>query len=260
VPYPESYKRILYKLGYYSYQEGLIYRHLKQKGGWDNHLARCRRFILQAVELLKPDKITVLGSGWLLDFPLSELMEKTKEIVLVDIIHPPDVRKQVSGLKKVKIIEEDLTGGLINEVWEKADRLPFYKKLCSLHDITIPCYNLQDKEPGMLVSLNILSQLDVLPVRFLKRKMLVTEKEVTNFRSSIQKHHLELLLKHKSVLITDVKEIFIHRDGSRSEEQTVTIPLPRSDISEEWTWDFDLTYTDYYGKQSVLEVVAMLLK
>jgi len=259
MPYSESYRRILYRMGYYSYQEGLIYRHLRQKGGWDAHLSNCRSFILKAADLFNPRKITVLGSGWLLDFPIAEMLERNVEITLIDIVHPPEVKKQLEGIKRVRIVEADLTGGLIAEIWEKAGKLPLYRKLHSTGIINIPEYRLEDEDPGMVVSLNILSQLDVLPVKLLRKKSSVSEEELLTFRKEVQQKHLSFLLKHSSVLITDVKEIYSDRKGQLTEEQTVVITLPPAGIKEEWIWNFDSTFTDYYGKKSVLEVVAMIL-
>ena len=60
-----SYRRILNRMGYYDYQNGLIYNHLNQEGGWDSHLDHCRNFINRALDYYKPEKVTVLGSGWL---------------------------------------------------------------------------------------------------------------------------------------------------------------------------------------------------
>ena len=75
-------------MGYYNYQQGLINNFLVQENGWLNHQQKCRNFILKAIEYFKPGKITVLGSGWLMELPLIEMVEQTDEICLVDIIHP----------------------------------------------------------------------------------------------------------------------------------------------------------------------------
>jgi len=85
-----SYRRILHKMGYYNYQRGLIYHHLDEEGSWNDHLRKCRSFILEAVERYKPPVVTILGSGWLLDLPLSEITAMATTINLVDIVHPPD--------------------------------------------------------------------------------------------------------------------------------------------------------------------------
>jgi hypothetical protein len=149
-----SYRRILSRMGYYNYQRGLIFHHLNEEGSWNSHLSNCRNFILKAVDFYKPSKVTVLGSGWLLDLPLKELIDTVTEINLVDIIHPPEVKEQVADLKKVILKEEDVSGGLIEEVWKKSGRKTFLNRLKSLEVIEIPEYHPQF-DSGMIISLNI---------------------------------------------------------------------------------------------------------
>ena len=254
----ESYKRILNRLGYYDYQYGLVFRHLKQDSGWDSHLEKCRSFILKAAETINPLKITVLGSGWLLDLPLVELLETVQSITLIDIVHPPEVINQVSELGNVSLVEEDLTGGLILRVWEEAHKAGTFRKLKTLGNIEIPAYTFKE-DPGLVISLNIMSQLHVLPVRYLKRKSATGEEEFTEFIRSVQQKHLDLLSRHRSVLITDTAEIFVYRSGLREDEKSVLIGLPVGTTSEEWTWDFDLKGSDFNEKRSVMKVTAKLL-
>ena len=164
-----SYRIMLTRMGYYNYQNGLIYHHLNQEGGWGQHLEHCRQFILKALDFYKPDKVTVLGSGWLLDLPVAELAERVSRISLVDIIHPPDVFTQVKSYKNVELIEQDITGGLIAEVWQKKGHCTFIHKLLSLEKIVVPEYR-PDGDPGMVISLNILTQLESLLIDFLKKR------------------------------------------------------------------------------------------
>jgi hypothetical protein len=97
-------------MGYYNYQAGLIHHHIDQQAGWEDHQAHCRNFILKAIELYKPGKVTVLGSGWLLDLPLAELAECNGSVSLIDIVHPPDVIAQARNFNNVELIEQDITG------------------------------------------------------------------------------------------------------------------------------------------------------
>jgi hypothetical protein len=254
----ESYRRILNRMGYYNYQHGFIVRHLNQETGWNSHLEKCRSFIISALEVHKPERITVLGSGWLLELPLVEMIEKVNKVFLIDIIHPPEVIRQVSNLPGVELKTEDISGGLIDEVWHKTARLPFFKKLKSLDDLTIPEY-IPDSDPGMVISLNILTQLETLPVKHLMKKTNANEEELTKFRKEIQNKHIDFLKKNKSVLITDVIEIFTDRSGNISEKESVITGLPEGIYKEEWTWDFDVRGSDYYQKRSVLKVVAIIM-
>jgi hypothetical protein len=244
-------------MGYYNYQRGLIYHHLDEEGSWNTHLKNCRNFILKSLDFYTPPVVTVLGSGWLLDLPLREIAERASEINLVDIVHPPEVKSQISDMKNVVLREEDISGGLISEVWYKAGRRSFFNKLRSLDDIRITGYQPQF-ETGMIISLNIFTQLEVLPVELLKKKAIANEESFIRFRKKIQQNHLSFLKNHESVLITDLSEVITEKSGRIRENSSVLIGLPEGKLKEEWTWYFDLRNSDYYRKKSVFRVSAIL--
>jgi hypothetical protein len=255
--YTDTYKRILNRMRYYDYQHGFIRSHINQQGGWDDHQLRCRNLILKTVDLYKPERVTVLGSGWLLEIPLAELVEKTKEIVLVDIIHPPDVYQQTEGMKNVKLVEADASGGLIEEVWKKAGKRTLLNRLHSLDQIVIPEFT-PEEDPGLVVSLGLLTQLEYLPLKLLKRKSKATEEEFELFRKKVQERHMKFLMKYKSLLITDVAKVFTDIKGNISEKKTTFVEMPKGKICEEWIWDFDLKYSDYNRKRTVLKIYAVI--
>jgi hypothetical protein len=253
--HPDSYKRILARMGYYDYLNGLIYRHLNQEGGWDSHLIKCRNYILKMVKYFKPKKITVLGSGWLLELPVAELLEITGEIILVDIIHPPEVVKQAGAFKNVTLIEADVTGGLIEEVWNKASGFSLFRKSLKLYEIPVPEYK-PDFDPGLVISLNLLTQLESLLVDYLKKKINAGDDEYLVFRQAIQAKHIEFLMKHKSLLVSDIEEVFTDRSGEKRVVATLVTKIPGGDFSEEWMWSFDLKGADNYNSTSYMNVIA----
>jgi len=253
-----EYRRILNRLGYYSYQRGLIYHHLDEQGSWDTHLKKCRGFILKAAEIVKPSVITVLGSGWLLDLPLRELHERTPEINLVDIVHPPEVREQIIKLGGVRLFEMDVSGGLIAEVWKKAGKRTILNKLPSLETIEIPWFD-PGFDPGMVISLNILTQLEALPVEYLRKKSGAGEEDLLLFRRTVQERHISFLEQHKSVIITDKSELITERSGKVREVKSLLARLPDSQLSEEWTWNFESRNRDYYRARSVFKVIGCFL-
>jgi len=256
--YNPSYRRILHKMGYYNYQQGLIYRHLNQEGGWKSHLQNCRRFILKALEIHKPVRVTVLGSGWLLDLPLKEITEVCENVCLIDIVHPPEVIDQVRSLKQVELVEDDITGGLIEEEWIKARNRLFFNKLRSLDDIIVPEYQLRN-DPGLVISLNVFTQLESLPLEFLKKRSKVEEDSYYYFRKAVQEKHIDFLKKHQSVLITDLSEVITDSSGKITEVISVLDDLPEGNYREEWTWHFDTKRSDYYKKRSVFKVLALIM-
>lgn len=252
-----SYRRLLNKMGYYNYQNGLIYRHLSQEGGWDSHIEHCRSFILKALDFYKPEKVTVLGSGWLLELPIAELIERTAKVCLVDIVHPPEVISQTGNFGNVELVEADVTGGLIDEVWKKTGKYSFFNKLQSLGSIKIPEY-IPESDPGMVISLNILTQMETLLVEFLKKRTKITEDEFVRFRSEIQKKHIGFLKKYESVLISDIEEVVTNKSGSSITVPTLLAEIPAGRFNDDWIWDFDLKGSDYYINRSFMKVMAVI--
>jgi hypothetical protein len=244
-------------MGYYNYQNGLIYHHLNQEGGWENHQNNCRKLILKALDLYKPSKVTVLGSGWLLDLPFAELVERTEKVCLVDIIHPPDVISQVKQLGNVELFEQDVTGGLIEEVWQKTRRYSFLRKLRSLSNINIPKY-IPDSDPGMLVSLNILTQLESLPADFMRKRSKISVEEFTRFRAEVQKNHISFLSGYNYVMVTDIAEVITGKSGDIKTITTLLTGLPDGKVKEEWTWNFDKAGGDLYNSTSQFNVVGII--
>jgi len=244
-------------MGYYNYQRGLIVHHLNEEGSWNTHLTNCRNFILKSLESYKPSVVSIFGTGWLLDLPLAEINEIADQINLVDIIHPPEVKSQVANMKKVILREEDVTGGLIEEVWKKASSKIFLNKLSSFEGIQIKKYQ-PGFEPGLVISLNILTQLEVLPVEFLRKRSRVKEEAFLQLRKEIQQSHISFLKSHKSILLTDHTEVITESSGNKIEIKSVLIDLPEAKIREDWTWNFELKNSDYYRKKSVFKISALM--
>jgi len=259
VGHTDSYRRILTRMGYYDYQSGLIYRHLNQESGWDDHLEHCRRYILKAIAHYKPGKVTVLGSGWLLELPVAEIIEKTGKLCLIDIIHPPEVVRQAGKIGNVELIESDVTGGLIEEVDKKINRYPIFKRTGSLEGIIIPEYK-PEKDPGMIISLNLITQLETQLVRYLKKKAGISEDEIFCFRKAIQERHIDFLSRYTSVLITDYEEVITGKNGEVNRVPTLIADTPSFIDKEEWTWNFDSKGADYYNSTSIMKVLAITLK
>jgi hypothetical protein len=243
-------------MGYYDYQRGLIFRHLNQESGWDSHLEHCRDYILKAVDIQKPDTVTVLGSGWLLELPVAEIIGKTGRVSLIDIIHPPEVLAQAGNIGNIELIESDLTGGLIEEVWKMVSRHSVFSKPRSLEEIIIPEFKLEN-DPGMIISLNLVTQLETMLVRYLRKKARIGDEEMFRFRKVIQEKHIEFISKHRSILITDYEEIITKKSGEVRKVPTLLSELPSSSEREEWTWNFDLKGADYYNSRSIMRVLAV---
>jgi hypothetical protein len=129
--------------------------------------------------------------------------------------------------------------------------------LKSIEDIKIPEFK-PDGDPGMVISLNILTQLESLLVGFLKKRSKIKEEEFELFKTEIQKKHIDFLRKHNSVLITDYAEVITNKSGSVKTIPTLVADLPPYHLKEEWTWNFDQTGADLYNSRSQFKIVALI--
>jgi hypothetical protein len=200
--------------------------------------------------------LTVLGSGWLLELPIAEIIENTGNVCLIDIIHPPEVVSQAGSIGNVQLIEQDLTGGLIEEVWKKVSSHSIFGKPLSIEDLFIPEFK-PESDPGMIISLNILTQLETMLVRYLRKKSRISDEEMFKFRKAIQNRHIDFISKYRSVLITDCEEIITNKSGEGKMVPTLLAEIPQFTDKEEWTWNFDSKGADYYNSRSVMRILAV---
>jgi hypothetical protein len=245
-------KRILKKMGYLADQDGIIHRYLREQGGWDSHLLNCREYITKKVNKHNVKEITILGSGWLLDVPLEELSDICEKVTLVDLHHPQQIVQKVKDLANVNLVLDDITGGLIEEVWRKHKKSVF-----DPDTIEVPLYKLSF-DPGLVISLNILTQTDTLLNDFLINKTRLDIQQHRRFRERIQSAHLELLKSYPHLLITDFEEEIIDIDNESVIETNSLLftDLPDSEDGEEWNWIFDSSGEYYRRKRVIFKVVA----
>ena len=251
-------KRILHKLDYYSNQEGIGHRYIRERENWNGHLSNTKRFILNAVRKCQPGVVTILGSGWLLDIPVAAILESAPKIRLVDIVHPPEILSTIGGDSRIEPVVEDVTGGLPQLVWE----LVHAKQKPEAEEIIREVEGL-DYSPagdqGLVISVNLLSQLPMLPFGYLKKKGVVDADLYRAFAGAVQENHLRFLRKKEGVLVTDFAELKTARDGSVAREDVVHCRLPAGVKREEWSWKFDSNGAYHRGAKTTMQVVALQL-
>lgn len=249
--------RILRRMKYISDQQGIFERYLEEHEGWKQHLEKTRAFILDCIRKYTPGTVVIMGSGWLLDVPLKEMIGICERIYLADIWHPRQIQAMVEKYTNCSLVYTDLTGGAVNQVYnlvksyrEKGIREP-------LSSIRYIKPDLPDSDSYM-ISLNILNQLDIILMDYVKRFIKYPDDEIRDFRKKIQENHLALLKPGRSCLIADREEIV-----SDSKNQVVAIKkpiyaeLPDGKISMEWKWTFDQGGAFNKGNKTEFNVIAI---
>ncbi len=255
VPSPE--KNILRRMGFLADQQGILNRFFRESDQWKHHLDNTSNFIIKCLKNKHIKSLIVLGSGWLMDFPLEKIAEDIEYIKMVDVYHPPQVQKKVKAYYGIQCISADITGGYIKMIYDDIKNSGHSKTSFTFTPRTM-LTELKCSEDTFIISLNIKNQLDILLVDYLKKKSRVDQETILQIRERIQNDHVRLLMNNRYILITDYEELIINRKNqSDLKKNLIYTKLPRARYHKEWIWTFD-THNLYNPEgQTLLKVRAL---
>ena len=213
------------RLGLLAESIGISARHRRCRAAWAPHLAATRAAVMDAIGRTPRRRTAlVLGSGALLDLPLAALAGSFRSVVLVDVVHPWRARLGSLGLANVTRITDVVTGVL--EAVGKGE-------LASPR----PYRRIDDPEVDLIVSLNLLSQLPVIPVRRLDGR--VAAAALAAMAQDMVRSHLADLDRSRAstLLVADVERLVVDRDGREIERSSLIADLPEPARDREWWWD-----------------------
>ena len=241
------------RAGYVGDQLGIRDRFLRESGNWKSHLDNTRRFILEAASMTKKrTAVAILGSGWLYDVPLDELSQMFESVVLVDIVHPEPVKIRAAKLPNVRLVTTDLTGGAV----QRAINEPTFQSFVYWLPSAVPDLNLEMFD--LVVSVNLLNQLDIILCDYLTKRFKVDEQHLLPVRKTVQQQHINWLPVGHTCLITDYRQIDIPIDGSpQTETQLVFADMPEKLPVKEWEWLFDTNQRYSEKNNTIFKVMAI---
>ncbi|MGE0076834.1 MAG: hypothetical protein AB7S48_03145 [Bacteroidales bacterium] len=228
-------------------------RVLQENGGWQSHLDNTKEYIVTAIKQSNPKTVRILGSGWLFDVPIDYLVEQCDRIVLTDILHPRQVIHKYSNNSKIEFETTDLTFGAID--------FAYNSKKQGIHPINI-LNAIKSIEPisyneDLVISVNLLSQLNVFITDYLLRKQKISSNQIIDVAQAIQQNHLNSLPINRSILITDYEEEFLNEHGALiGTKPTAFIDLPNNTSTKRWNWKFDTQMTYREDCRTNLKVTA----
>lgn len=232
------------KLGLMKDQGGIMNRYIREQSHWDLHLNSCKNFITSNLPANTTNKIiAVLGSGWLLDVPIDILRKQFKEVWLIDLFHPRQIRHKAKSWPNVQLLVADISGGGITGAYRaiaKKERLRDQPVASDQLLQALPA------RPDYVVSVNILSQLASLLIDPLRARKRFLEDTLYEFGHAIQRQHMHLLSQFSALLISDYYEYVIDREGLVFREKNLLSLLLPQEQRQEWTWVFDTQ--GYYHK------------
>jgi hypothetical protein len=239
----------LKKRHYKTDQNGIINRYFAEQNRWKEHLDNSKQYILNCISGKNYSSVAILGSGWLLDAPVDEILKQNTKIYLFDINHPKQIINRYKNEKNIEFVKSDLTNNLAEAVVYAGSFNEFLKIIDSIRPIFFNKYD-------FVISLNLLNQLDILLCDLLTKRFNVADTDLTKLRKVIQQKHIEGLPKNKSCIITDYKEVNYISDISSG----ITKPLVYVDLNlnnkKEWMWNFDTKGTYRNGFKTAFKVMA----
>lgn len=199
---------------------------------WAPHLAATRSVIRAAIDGTETrGTAVVLGSGHLDDVPLDDLAGAFARVVLVDAVHPLPARRAARVRGNVTLLTADLSGSFALLLGRSDGLGAMLPAICAA------------PETGLVVSVNLLSQLPIRPVERLEasRRPLgsYAPEDGDALGRAIVAGHLAALgaLSARICLVTDTEEIEEDRDGRVQERLDllygVGLPVP----ARRWVWE-----------------------
>jgi len=218
------------RLGFLAESIAIQARHRRCRAAWAGHVAASRAAILDAVARTsgcgpRRDTVAVLGSGAHLDLPLADLAAAFRRVLLVDLVHPWAARRAARQFPNVTLVTDDVTGVLETV---RAGQVASPRRFPLL----------ADPEVDLTISLNLLSQLPVIPVRHLEGK--VPDFELVAFAQALVRRHLGDLEQAPgaTLLIADVERVVLDAAGREVERASLLAEVAEPEPESGWWWDF----------------------
>ncbi|NQW08700.1 MAG: hypothetical protein HQ481_02280 [Alphaproteobacteria bacterium] len=205
------------KTGHLSEFVAIAARRRRRRADWAAHEGRTRGFVERVAATVEADGIAViLGAGHVDDIPLDALAARFEAVVLVDLAFSLATCRAAQRLGNVECWRRDVT--------ESLDSLP---------EVREPEAFLDDPRVRFVASVNLLSQLGVIPTRTM------ADEDADTLSRRLIEAHLRWLSRFGCpvVLITDAAVEVV----DRSDAVTATldpmkgVTLPPA--AETWTWD-----------------------
>ncbi len=207
------------KLGYLAEIIAIESRYQRQKTYWESHLRNSRHFILKTAQTSAEKKrINIIGAGILLDVPIDELCKMFDEVVLIDILFLPQIRKRFKDHPHIKFLQIDVSG-VVEAVYKRQEAFP---------SPVLPELPIAD----VTVSTNLLSQLPLLPMEYLRT-------ENAQWGKLIIEKHLELIKKTSplSILLCETNQIYYDRHGKMIEDNDMMFGVELPKAQDQWIWN-----------------------
>lgn len=243
------------KLGYLRESIGIRSRYRRCMTAWQPHMEHSRAALLSSLdECANFRTALVFGSGLLLDIPLDELARRFERVLLVDVVHLPEVRRTARRHDNVYCLTHDVTGFMQQMHSLSSDHL----------DLSPPQRFLDDASIDWVASVNLVSQLPLLPLDWLRKNLHeLDETALEAWGAKMMRQHLDYLASFAApVCLLADSEQTVYKGKEEIIEQIDFTPLLDVGVQpmQQWRWDIAPSGEIAPGTGSYHRVTARILR
>jgi len=194
---------------------------------WGTHYRNCQKAILNAsTRCVQKRTVLILGAGSLNDVPLGILSSQFEKVILVDLVFLKSARRQAGQFENVELVEHDITESLN---WIQQGQTIVQTPQAWLNDDTI----------DLVVSLNLITQLPLIPVRWLINDFDLSESGADVVGKQLIFSHLHYLrMFHGEVcLIADRRGVEFDDMGNEVDQFDPWWDVEPPKAIEMWEWE-----------------------
>ena len=215
------------KMGYLKESIAMSARAKRCQNQWGVHYQYCQNAILESVNRsVQRRTILIFGAGTLKDIPLEELAGLFQRVILVDLVFLSTAYQQVAKFNNVELVEHDVTESLS---WISQGQV----------FVQNPTQWLDDESIDLVVSLNIVTQLPLIPVRWLMTEFQFREEEVDIIGKQLIFAHLNYLRQFSGevCLIADREDVEFDRAGKEVDRFDPWWDVEAPNTAYTWQWE-----------------------
>ena len=195
---------------------------------WAPHQQHTKEAILDAIKACELHRtVLVVGSGACLDIPLAELADIFERVLLLDIVHP--LKSKRHAWKHVVHISLDITGQM-ETLYNNPGKLP---------EMYVPNIYHDCSDIDAVLSVNLASQLPVIPLQYLAHKHPHDVNDLDRFTKNLLVAHFKWLsgFTCATALICDKSWERLDGNGKVLEVDDPLFGLISDTTTREWYWE-----------------------
>jgi len=218
------------KLGYLHEAIAIESRFNRSSTFWKMHLDNTKKSILSACDQCETkNSILIIGAGSLNDIPIAEISSQFKNVYMLDIVFTRDSRRKMRQFDNIEIIECDISGISDLMKWRNGEPLPKLS-IPVLPNIT---------RPNLVVSVNIMSQLPVIPRNHIETAGYADDQSLNKWCSKLLENHITLIRSFdtNTCVITDINHTAVSKNGDELDKFDMLYGLMIGEPQNKWKWN-----------------------